>query len=71
MAEERRGSGNRRAAERRGPVPEIDLKKPIPEGAAPLKLAPDGTPTEIAGISISPKMARLIQIMRREKEHGE
>ena len=68
MTGERRGDdANRRSDERRGPVPEIDLSEPIPPDAAPVKVAADGTPTEVAGMIISPRMAKLIEIMRREK----
>jgi hypothetical protein len=51
-------------------VPEIDLSEPIPPDAAEVKVAPDGTPTEVAGITISPRVAKLIQIMRREKDNA-
>jgi hypothetical protein len=64
---ERREKPDRRASERRGPVPEIDLSAPITPEAAPIVVAPDGTPTEIAGLTISPRMAKLIRIMRQEK----
>lgn len=67
---ERRESFDRRAGERRGPVPEIRLSEPISKEAATVKVAPDGTPTEVAGLMISPRMAKLIQIMRREKNDG-
>jgi hypothetical protein len=67
---ERRDSAGRRAGERRGPVPEIKLGERIRREAAPVKVAPDGTPTEIAGIAISPRMAKLIQLMRQEKKNG-
>jgi len=69
-SDERREGSNRRGGERRGPVPEIDLSKPIPKDAAPLKVGPDGNPTEIAGMVISPRMARLIKMMRQEKIDG-
>ncbi len=67
---ERREKNDRRGGERREPVPEIDLSEPIPKEAAPVTKAPDGTPTEIAGIAISPRMARLIQMMKRGKKNG-
>jgi hypothetical protein len=70
MASERRGKADRRSDERRGPVPVIDLSEPISKEAAPVVVAADGTPTEIAGIAISPRMAKLIQIIRREKNDG-
>jgi len=60
-------SVDRRLGERRGPVPAIDLSEPISREAAEMKLGADGNPTEIAGLTISPRMAKLIQIMRREK----
>ena len=68
--EERRKWGERREGERRGPVPSIDLSIPITRDAAPVTVADDGTPTAIAGVSISPRMAKLIQIMRREKDNA-
>jgi len=67
---ERRESVDRREGERRGPVPSIDLSIPISKDAAPVTVAADGTPTAIAGVSISPRMAKLIQIMRREKDNA-
>jgi hypothetical protein len=67
---ERRESVDRRTGERRGPVPEIDLSEPISKEAAQVTVAADGTPTEIAGVAISPRMAKLIQIMRREKDNA-
>jgi len=68
---ERRGlRPDRRSGERRGPVPAIDLSEPIDAEAATVKLAADGTPTEIAGLTISPRMARLIEIMKREKRNA-
>jgi hypothetical protein len=69
-SDERRDSADRRAGERRGPVPEIKLGERVRREAAPVKVAPDGTPTEIAGIAISPRMAKLIQLMRQEKKNG-
>jgi hypothetical protein len=30
-------------------------------------VAPDGTPTEIAGLTISPRVAKLIKIMKQQK----
>ncbi len=67
-SDDRRDSSDRRSGERREPVPEIDLSEPIDPRAATVKLAPDGTPTEVAGLPISPRMAKLIQIIRREKD---
>jgi len=40
------------------------------EGEKPLVFDPNGRPTEVCGVSISPKLAKLIDIMRREKGHG-
>jgi len=65
---DRRDSVDRRSGERRGPVPEIDLSRSVAPCAATVKLAPDGTPTEVAGLAISPRMAQLIRIIRREKD---
>ena len=67
---ERRESVDRRGGERRGPVPELELSGLISREAAPVTVAPDGTPTEVAGVAISPRMAKLIQIMRREKDNA-
>jgi hypothetical protein len=67
---ERRDSADRRAGERRGPVPEMDFSAGMHREAASMKVAPDGTPTEIAGMAISPRMAKFIQIMRQEKKNG-
>jgi hypothetical protein len=35
-----------------------------------MKVAEDGTLKEIAGVPVSPRLAMLIDIMRREKHHG-
>ena len=51
-------------------MPEIDLSEPIPPNAATVVIAPDGTPSEIAGITISPRMAKLIKLMKREKDNA-
>ncbi len=68
---ERRERSDRRSGDRRAPPPRLDLPPTIPPGAAPVVVAPDGMPSEIAGIPVSPRLARLIEIMRREKEeHG-
>lgn len=64
---ERREIQDRRASERRGPIPEIDSNARISPDAAPVVVSSDGTPTEIAGLTISPRMAKLIRIMRQEK----
>jgi hypothetical protein len=67
---DRRDKSNRRSGERRGPVPEIDLGERLPPIEAQLKVSPDGTPTEILGMTISPRMAKLISIIRQEKDKG-
>jgi hypothetical protein len=51
-------------------VPEIDLGEGIPSAETQLKVSPDGTPTEILGMAISPRMAKLISIIRQEKDKG-
>jgi hypothetical protein len=35
-----------------------------------VKIAEDGKPVEIAGLPVSPKLARLLEIVRREKKSG-
>jgi tetratricopeptide (TPR) repeat protein len=70
FVEERRAGCDRREGDRRVPPPALDLPATIPPEAVPVKMSPDGTPTEIAGISVSPRLARLIEIMRREKDNG-
>ena len=69
-SDERRARESRRASERRGPIPEVHFGAHIPKDTAPVTVASDGTPTEIAGMVISSRMAKLIQIMRREKNNG-
>jgi hypothetical protein len=60
---------DRRSAERRTPAPEIDPGERITPEAASVKTAPDGTPTEIAGVKVSPRLAKLIGIIKRSKRH--
>ena len=68
--DDRRAGEDRRVEDRRSPPPVFDLPPTIPPSVASVKAAPDGTPTEIAGMAVSPRLARLIAIIRREKADG-
>ncbi|HTX72094.1 MAG TPA: hypothetical protein VMC79_04645, partial [Rectinemataceae bacterium] len=64
---ERRAGAERRDGDRRVPPPVVDIAGPIPAESVSVKVSPSGMPTEIAGIPVSPRLARLIEIARREK----
>jgi hypothetical protein len=64
-----RREGDRRGGERRTSAPTIDLSESITPESASVKRAPDGTPTEIAGFKISPRLAKFIGIIKRSKRH--
>ncbi|MDP3176772.1 MAG: hypothetical protein Q8M76_02630, partial [Spirochaetaceae bacterium] len=67
---DRRGQADRRSNDRRTPPPKMEIEGKIDDSVAPVTRAPDGTPIEIAGIRVSPRLARLIEIIRREKLDG-
>jgi len=72
MALDRRSFEDRRSQrERREPEPTIDLPNEIPPEAAPLTMSEEGKPLEIAGIRVSPKLARLLEILKSEKNRGQ
>jgi hypothetical protein len=73
IREERRSGRDRRDEDndRRTPPPTMDdIPEKIPPEVAPVRMGPDGKPLEIAGMQVSPKLARLIEIIRREKADG-
>jgi hypothetical protein len=70
MRSTRREESDRRAGERRTPPPVVELPSNIPPTAAEVVLGADGKPIEIAGLPISRRMAKLIEIIRKEKKHG-
>lgn len=68
---DRRQADDRRAElDRRSEPPKLELPESIPPEAAPVRTSPEGRPLEIAGLPVSPRIARLIEIMRREKENA-
>ncbi|MEI6876760.1 MAG: hypothetical protein WCL50_16715, partial [Spirochaetota bacterium] len=68
---ERRAADERRdPADRRFPPPKIELPSEVVRGIAHLKYGDDGAPFEVAGIRISPKLARLLEIVRKGKDRG-
>ena len=68
---DRRQADDRRAeTDRRTEPPKLELPESIPPEAAPVRTSPEGRPLEIAGLPVSPRIARLIEIMRREKENA-
>lgn len=67
VSSDRRAGGDRRDGERRVPPPVVHFAGPIPPAAASVVVSSDGLPTEIAGVPVSPRLAKLIEIMRREK----
>jgi hypothetical protein len=72
LADDRRAAGGdrRSAVDRRSPPPAVDIPETITPGLAPVRLDAEGRPAEIAGIPISARMVKLIEIMRREKENA-
>jgi hypothetical protein len=71
MIIDRRSSEDRRSQlDRREPEPIIDLPPAIPSDAVLLTLSEEGKPIEIAGIRVSAKLARLLEILKAEKYHG-
>jgi hypothetical protein len=70
VSSNRRVGADRRDGERRAPPPVMDFAEHIPAGAASLVVSAEGLPTEIAGVPVSPRLAKLIEIMRRDKRHN-
>ncbi len=71
--EARRAREDRRRDERipaSGEAAPTDESDTAPKAEAPVVFDPQGRPTEVCGIPVSPKMAKLIEIIRREKGHG-
>ena len=64
---DRREGEERRRGERRVPPPLLDFAGPIPPETASVVISSDGLPMEIAGVRVSPRLAKLIDIMRRDK----
>ena len=71
LALERRSQEDRRASvDRREPEPRIELPPEIPPEAVSLTLSAEGKPLEIAGLRVSPKLARLLDLLKAEKYRG-
>ena len=63
-------SDRRLPTDRRSPPPAIEFPAHLPKDAAFLRLDDKGNPVEIAGIKVSAKLARLIEILRKERGRG-
>ena len=57
-------------ADRRDPPPLLELPPELPPEAAPVTFAEDGKPIEIAGVRISERMAKFLEILKRGKDRG-
>ncbi|HET7839923.1 MAG TPA: hypothetical protein VFL04_09185 [Rectinemataceae bacterium] len=70
VAEDRRLAPERRQGDRRSKPPIVPSLGRAAAAIRDLRSGPEGLPTEIAGMPVSPRLARLIEIVRREKTHG-